>query len=61
HDFAAITGRNYITEARHLKTLWEQGRLTREWKNRQYCYRLADTNSKTVGQNTVSDHQTQTA
>lgn len=40
-DFTAITGRNYTTEARHLKTLWEQGKVNREWKNRQYYYTLA--------------------
>ena len=74
-DFTAITGRNYTTEARHLKTLWEQGKLNREWKNRQYCYTLASapfdsaqggslgtdatTSSKTVSQNPVSNSQTQ--
>lgn len=40
-DFTAITGRNRLTEARHLKTLCEQGKLKREWKNRQYYYTLA--------------------
>ena len=59
YDFTAITGRNYTTEARHLKTLWEQGKLNREWKNRQYCYMLANTSSKTVSQNAVSNSQTQ--
>lgn len=58
-DFTAITGRNYTTEARHLKTLWEQGKLKREWKNRQYYYTLA-TGSKTVGQTAVSNPQMQT-
>ncbi|MGV3631199.1 MAG: hypothetical protein ACO1O6_08335 [Bacteroidota bacterium] len=48
-DFTAITGRNPTTEARHLKTLWEQGKLNRTWKNRQYYYRLT-TASKTVSQ-----------
>lgn len=40
-DFTAITGRNRLTEARHLKTLCEQGKLKREWKDRQYYYTLA--------------------
>lgn len=40
HHFTAITGRSKTTEARHLKTLWEQGTLNREWKNRQYFYKL---------------------
>ena len=56
--FTAITGRNRLTEARHLKALWEQGKLNREWKNRQYYYTL-NTNSKTVSQNEVSNPQTQ--
>ena len=49
-DFTAITGRSYTTEARYLKTLWEQGKLSREWKDRQYCYTLAARGSKPVGQ-----------
>lgn len=57
-DFTAITGRNYTTEARHLKTLWEQGKLKREWKNRQYYYTLAATDSKTVSQTPPSNTQT---
>ncbi len=64
-DFTAITGRNYITEARYLKILWEQKKLNREWKNRQYYYTLApekngaDTNSsKAVSQTAVSNSQT---
>lgn len=57
-DFTAITGRNRITEARHLKTLWEQGTLSREWRNRQYFYKLATTSSKQVSQNPPSDPET---
>lgn len=48
-DFNAITGRSSQTEARHLKTLWQQGKLSRTFKNKQYVYKL--TNSKTVSQN----------
>lgn len=58
HHFTAITGRSKITEARHLKTLWGQGTLTREWKDRQYFYRLATTTSKQVSQNPLSNSQT---
>lgn len=58
HHFTAITGRSKITEARHLKTLWEQGTLTREWKDRQYFYRLAMTSSRQVSQNPLSNSQT---
>lgn len=65
-DFTTITGRNYTTEARYLKTLWEQKKLNREWRNRQYYYTLAPekngadtTDSKTVSQTPVSNHQTQ--
>jgi len=57
-DFVKITGRHYITEARHLKTLWEQGLVTREWKNRQYFYSL-NTSSKTVSQNPMSNPENQ--
>jgi len=49
-DFTAITGRSYTSEARYLKTLWEQGRLEREWKDRKYFYALAATGSGTVSQ-----------
>ena len=62
HHFTAITGRSKITEARHLKTLWEQGTLNREWKDRQYFYTLknqsAMTSSKQVSQNPLSNSQT---
>ncbi len=57
-DFTAITGRNQITEARHLKTLFEQGKLSREWRNRQYYYRLTPS-SKTVGQTPMTNTKTQ--
>ena len=46
-DLTAITGRSQCTEARQLKTLWEQGKLNREFKDRQYFYTL-NTNSKSV-------------
>ncbi len=55
-DFTTITKRSYTTEARYLKTLWEQGKLSREWKNRQYYYRLA-TDSKTVGQTPLTNSE----
>lgn len=58
-DIMALSGRSQSIEARYLKDLWEQGKLNREWRNRQYYYRLA-TGSKTVGQNAVSNSQTQT-
>lgn len=61
HHFTAITGRSKITEARHLKTLWEQGTLNREWKDRQYFYTLktqsTTTSSKQVSQNQLSNSQ----
>lgn len=61
HHFTTITGRSKITEARHLKTLWEQGTLNREWKDRQYFYTLnqsTTTSSKQVSQNQLSNSQT---
>ena len=60
HHFTAITGRSKITEARHLKTLWEQGTLNRQWKDRQYYYTLnksATTSSQQVSQNQLSNSQ----
>lgn len=60
-DFMPITGRSKITEARHLKTLWEQGILNREYRDRQYFYTLnksAMTTSKTVSQTAMSNSQT---
>jgi hypothetical protein len=53
-DITPLTKRSQGIEARYLKTLWEQGRLTREWRNRQYYYRLTSS-SKTVSQNPVSN------
>jgi hypothetical protein len=61
-DFIPITGRSKCTEARHLKTLWEQGTLNREYRDRQYFYTLnksAMTTSKTVSQIAVSNSKTQ--
>jgi DNA replicative helicase MCM subunit Mcm2 (Cdc46/Mcm family) len=55
--FTAITNRDRITEGRHLKTLWEQGTLQREWRDRQYFYRLATTTSKPVSQTPLADPQ----
>lgn len=60
HHFTAITNRDRITEGRHLKTLWEQGRLQREWRDRQYFYKLATTTSRPVGQTPLADPQTPT-
>lgn len=57
-DLTAITGRSKCTEARQLKTLWEQGKLNREWKDRQYFYSLVNS-SKTVSQNPLSNPQNQ--
>jgi DNA-binding HxlR family transcriptional regulator len=48
-DLQALSKRSQTIEARYLKLLWEQGKLTREWRNRQYYYRLT-TISKTVSQ-----------
>jgi len=62
NDITAVTKRSQGIEARYLKNLWEQGKLNREWKNRQYYYTLnnnAMTGSKTVSQNPVSNFQTQ--
>jgi len=56
-DFVAITGRSIITESRHMKTLCDQGKLKRVWKNKRYRYTLV--NSGTVSQKAVSNSQTQ--
>jgi DNA-binding HxlR family transcriptional regulator len=56
-DLTTITKRSYYTESRHLKTLWEQGKLNREWKNRQYHYTLIKPTSKTVSQKPMTDTQ----
>lgn len=58
-DFTALTGRSQTTEARYLKRLWQQGKLNREWKNRQYYYTLVTTGSKTVSQTPMTNPQTQ--
>lgn len=54
-DITALSKRSQCIEARYLKTLWEQGKLNREWKDRQYYYTLATTNSKTVSQNPMTN------
>lgn len=62
NDFTAITDRSKCTEARHLKTLYEQGKLNRKYRNRQYFYTLktqsTTTNSKQVSQNPLADPKT---
>jgi len=57
NDITALSKRSQCIEARYLKTLWEQGKLNREWKNRKYYYTLATNSSKTVSQNTVSNSE----
>lgn len=57
NDITALSGRSQCIEARYLKTLWEQGKLNREWRDRQYYYTLTNTSSKTVRQNPVSNSQ----
>jgi hypothetical protein len=57
-DITAATKRSQGIEARYLKTLWEQGKLKREWKNRQYYYTLATTSSEPVSQTALSNSQT---
>ena len=66
-DFTAITGRSFVSEARYLKTLWEQGKLNREWKERKYFYTLAPcppiggtTDSGTVSQSQPTNPETLT-
>lgn len=49
-DIITLSKRSQCIEARYLKTLWEQGKLNREWKNRQYYYTIVTTNSKPVSQ-----------
>jgi len=56
-DVTALSNRSQGIEARYLKTLWEQGKLTREWRNRQYYYRITTT-SETVSQTAESNTQT---
>lgn len=57
-DLQAVSKRSQTIEARYLKLLWQQGKLKREWRNRQYYYSLM-TSSKTVSQTTLSNSQTQ--
>ena len=54
-DITTLSKRSQCIEARYLKDLWEQGKLTREWRNRQYYYRLSTPTSKTVSQNPLSN------
>jgi DNA-binding HxlR family transcriptional regulator len=54
-DFTAVTGRSFVSEARYLKSLWEQGRLKREWKERKYFYTLATTDSGTAGKSPLTN------
>jgi len=56
-DITALTKRSQCIEARYLKDLWEQGKLNREWRNRQYYYTLATTDSETAGQNQLTNTQ----
>ena len=39
-DITTITKRSTQTEGRHLKTLWKQGKLHRELRNKKYHYTL---------------------
>jgi hypothetical protein len=59
-DITALSKRSQCIEARYLKNLWEQGKLAREWRNRQYHYRLVMPSSQTVSQNPLSNSQTLT-
>jgi hypothetical protein len=54
-DITAATKRSQGIEARYLKILWEQGRLKREWKNRQYYYKLLTTSSEPVSQTPLAN------
>ena len=56
-DITALSNRSQCIEARYLKDLWEQGKLTREWRNRQYYYRVTTT-SETVSQTAETNTQT---
>lgn len=40
-DISTITKRSSQTEGRHLKTLWEQGKLNRTFKQKKFYYTLA--------------------
>lgn len=41
NDLTTLTKRSRTSEARYLRTLWEQGVLNREWRKNQYYYTLA--------------------
>ena len=56
-DITALTGRSQCMEARYLKILWEQGKLSREWKERQYYYTLSNTASTPVSQSPLTNTQ----
>lgn len=58
-DVMVLSGRSQGLEARYLKTLWEQGKLNREWRNRQYYYTLVTTGSKQVSKTPLSNLETQ--
>jgi hypothetical protein len=58
-DITAITKRSQCIEAKYLKTLWEQGKLERQWKNRQYIYTLVTTDSGTVSQTPLTNTENQ--
>jgi DNA-binding HxlR family transcriptional regulator len=58
-DITTLSKRSQCIEARYLKTLWEQGKLNREWKNRQYYYTIVTTNSKPVSQNPQTNPEPQ--
>jgi DNA-binding HxlR family transcriptional regulator len=60
-DVMPLTGRSQGIEARYLKNLWEQGKLNREWRNRQYYYTLIKTSSKQVSKTPLSNLETQQA
>jgi DNA-binding HxlR family transcriptional regulator len=47
-DITELSKRSQCIEARYLKTLWEQGKLNREWKDRQYYYTLATNQNETT-------------
>lgn len=54
-DITTISKRSQCIESRYLKNLWEQGKLNREKKDRQYIYTLVTTNSQTVSQTTQTN------
>jgi hypothetical protein len=59
-EITSLTGRSLTSEARYLRILCEQGKLNRQWKNRQYYYTIAVTAAATttswpVSQNPLSN------